>query len=91
MFMSPQPGVKLEVEPHELFFKEIDLLSSYSCGPDDTLETLALIQEGVFPTEKLVTHRFELDHALEACRLTALAKESLKVLVNVESRSPETL
>ena len=89
MFMSPQPGVKLEVEPHELFFKEIDLLSSYSCGPDDTVETLSLIREGVFPTEKFITHHFQLDQALEACRLTASAKESLKVLVNVENQPKE--
>lgn len=84
MFMAPQPGVMMEVEPNELFFKEIDLISSYSCGPDDTKETLALIREGAFPAEKLITHRYPLDEALAACRLTAEAKESLKVLVDVE-------
>jgi len=88
MFMAPQPGVMMEVEPNELFFKEIDLLSSYSCGPDDTEETLKLIREGVFPTEQFITHSFTLDKALEACRLTAQAQESLKVLVDVH---PEDL
>jgi L-iditol 2-dehydrogenase len=83
MFMAPQPGVMMEVEPNELFFKEIDLISSYSCGPDDTKETLSLIREGVFPVEKLISHEFPLDDALEACRLTAAAQDSLKVLVNV--------
>ena len=83
MFMAPQPGVMMEVEPNELFFKEIDLVSSYSCGPDDTKETLNLIRQGVFPVEKLISHEFPLDDALEACRLTAEAQESLKVLVNV--------
>ena len=85
MFMAPQPGVMMEVEPNELFFKEIDLISSYSCGPDDTRETLALINEGVFPADKLITHRFPLEESLAACRLTASAQESLKVLVDVES------
>lgn len=83
MFMSPQPGVKMEVEPNELFFKEIDLVSSYSCGPDDTRETLELLSQGVFPVDKLVSHQFPLEQALEACRLTAAAQESLKVLVKV--------
>jgi L-iditol 2-dehydrogenase len=83
MFMAPQPGVMMEVEPNELFFKEIDLVSSYSCGPDDTRETLALIRKGVFPTDALITHRFPLKDALEACRLTAAAGESLKVLVDL--------
>lgn len=84
MFMSPQPGVTMEVEPNDLFFKEIDLLSSYSCGPDDTRETLALLRKDVFDVERLITHRFPLDQALEACRLTAAARDSLKVLVDVE-------
>lgn len=84
MFMAPQPGVMMEVEPNELFFKEIDLVSSYSCGPDDTRETLALLRQGVFAVDKLITHRFPLDQALDACRLTAAAQESLKVLVDVE-------
>lgn len=87
MFMAPQPGVMMEVEPNELFFKEIDLISSYSCGPDDTRETMALIQQGVFPEDKLISHRFPLEKALEACRLTAAAGDSLKVLVDVAPSS----
>ena len=85
MFMAPEPGVMMEVEPNELFFKEIDLVSSYSCGPDDTRETLQLIREGVFPLDKFVSHQFPLEGALEACRLTAAAGDSLKVLVQVSS------
>ena len=73
----------MEVEPNELFFKEIDLVSSYSCGPDDTRETLALIRQGVFPADTLISHRFPLEKALEGCRLTAAAGESLKVLIDV--------
>ncbi len=84
MFMAPQPGVMMEVEPNDLFFREIDLISSYSCGPDDTRETLALLREGAFPTDKLVTHRLPMSETLEACRITAAAGDSLKVLVNVQ-------
>lgn len=83
MFMAPQPGVMMELEPHDLFFREVDLIGSYSCGPDDTRETLALLRQGVFPTDKLVTHRFPIEETLQACRLTAAAGDSLKVLVEV--------
>ncbi len=83
MFMAPQPGVMMQIEPNDLFFREVDLLSSYSCGPDDTLETLGLLRQGVFPAEKLVTHRLPLEDALQACRITAAAGDSLKVLVEV--------
>lgn len=83
MFMAPQPGVMMEVEPFDLFFREVDLISSYSCGPDDTRETLALLRAGAFPTEKLVTHRLSLEETLQACRITAAAGDSLKVLVEL--------
>lgn len=83
MFMAPQPGVTMSLEPYDLFFREVDLIGTYSCGPDDTRETLALIRQGVFPTSQLVTHRFALEKTLQACRLTAEAKDSLKVIVDV--------
>lgn len=83
MFMAPQPGVMMEVEPFDLFFREVDLISSYSCGPDDTKETLELIRQGVFPTEKFVTHRLPMEETLQACRITAAAGDSLKVLVEI--------
>lgn len=84
LFMGPAPGVKLELEPNHLFFNEISLVSSYSCGPDDTRDTLYLIREGILSSEDLVTHRFPLDETLCACRLTEKAGESLKVLVTLD-------
>jgi L-iditol 2-dehydrogenase len=81
LFMAPAPGVKLEIEPHQLFFNEISLVSSYSCGPDDTRETLELIRSGVLRADELITHRFPLADTLEACRLTARAQDSLKVVL----------
>ena len=83
MFMAPQPGVMMEVEPFDLFFREVDVIGSYSCGPDDTRETLALLREGVFPTDMLVTHRLPIEETLQACRITAAAGDSLKVLVEI--------
>ena len=83
MFMAPQPGVMMEIEPNDLFFREIDLISSYSCGPDDTRETMRLLQEGVFPSEDFISHHFTMEETLEACRLTAKAQESLKVMVDL--------
>lgn len=83
LFMGPEPGVKLELEPNHLFFNEISLVSSYSCGPDDTRDTLYLIREGILSSDDLVTHRFPLEQTLDACRLTEKAGESLKVLVTL--------
>ncbi|MEW6279253.1 MAG: alcohol dehydrogenase catalytic domain-containing protein [Candidatus Eremiobacterota bacterium] len=83
LFMGPAPDATLEVNPNHLFFQEISLVSSYSCGPDDTRETLKLLERGVLSAADLVTHRFPLEQTLEACRVTARAQDSLKVLVTL--------
>ncbi len=85
VFFTPSPpGRMLEVEPHHLYFNEIDLVSSYSCGPYDTREALALIERGIIRAADLVTHRFPLERAADAFLLTAQAGESLKVVVELE-------
>ncbi len=82
LFFTPTPpGAILEVEPHHLYFNEITLACSYSCGPHDTREALELIARGVIRAADLVTHRFPLSGAPEAFRITARGGESLKALV----------
>jgi L-iditol 2-dehydrogenase len=85
LFFTPSPpGQLLELEPHYLYFNEITLASSYSCGPLDTREALQLIERGVVRARDLVTHRFPLSRAAEAFRLTVRGGESLKALVVLE-------
>jgi L-iditol 2-dehydrogenase len=78
------PGDILQIEPNNLYFKEITIVQSYSCGPDDTREALRLISEGAVPVDKIITHKFPLKDAGEAFRLTAKAGESLKAVVVFE-------
>ncbi len=80
-FMGTPPEETLTVKPYHLYFNEIDLISSYSCGPDDTREALELIERGVITAEKLVTHRYSLDNTIGAFRKMAEAREVLKALV----------
>ena len=82
VFFTPAPDDEmLSINPYHLYFNEINLLSSYSCGPDDTAESLALIEAGVITAQKLVTHRFRLEKIREAMANTINARESLKTLV----------
>ena len=83
LFMAPEPGVTCALDVNYLFFNEISLVSSYSCGPVETRETLEILQRGLVRPEQLITHRFPLEETLEACRLTARAQESLKVVVDL--------
>jgi len=85
LFFTPaKPGEKLLIDPNDLYFKDINIISSYSCGPVETREALMLIEEGVVSAEKLVTHRFPIEKTAEAFRLTAEARDSLKVVITFE-------
>ncbi len=85
LFFTPaKPGEKLTIDPNYLYFNDINIVTSYSCGPAETAEALKLIEEGVIRAEKLVTHRFPIEKTAEAFRLVAEAKESLKVVITFE-------
>ncbi len=83
IFTPPKPEEVLQLKSNEIYFKDINIITSYSCGPDDTKEALNLISEGTVNARKLITHRFPLEQASGAFKLTAKAKDSLKVVVVV--------
>lgn len=86
LFFTPTPpGVPVEIEQHHLYFNEIDLRCSYSCGPYDTRAALDLIARGAIRGSDLITHRFPLDRVAAAFRLTAAGGESLKAIVQLEA------
>ncbi len=85
LFFTPTPpGETLKVNPNHLYFNEITIAQSYSCGPDDTREALKLLAKGIIPVREVITHRFPLSQAADAFRLTAKAGESLKVVVSFD-------
>jgi L-iditol 2-dehydrogenase len=81
LFTTSRPDDVLEVSPFRLYFEEISLVPSYSCGPSDTREALELLDRNVVPVEKLVTHRFKLDEVGSALKAAADVNRALKTLV----------
>ncbi len=82
LFFTPtKPEDVLQLKPNEIYFKDINIITSYSCGPDDTKEALNLILDGAVNTTRLITHKFPLEKVLDAFKLTAKTKDSLKVIV----------
>jgi L-iditol 2-dehydrogenase len=70
-FTPLPPGVLLSLPQSGLYFREVALLHSYSCGPDETRESLRLLSDGLLDVASLVTHRAGLAgvaHALERAR-----------------------
>jgi len=82
LFFTPsRPGELLTFNPNDLYFRDINIITSYSCGPGDTADALEIAEQGIVRADKLVTHRFPLEKTSEAFRLTAEAKDSLKSVI----------
>lgn len=80
IFTPPAPQARWQLPVHDLYFKDVRIVTSYSAGPDDTRAALALLQGGL-PVEPLFTHRLPLSETAQAYRLVREAKEALKVVV----------
>ena len=81
LFTPARPGESLTIDPNPIYFRDISLITSYSCGPADTRKALALIREGWVSAERLVTHTFPIEKTAEAFTLTSRASDSLKSIV----------
>ena len=81
LFTPAKPGERLTIDPNYLYFRDISIVTSYSCGPDDTRRALELIEEGTVTAERLVTHRFSIEETADAYRTVAQAWDSLKVII----------
>jgi len=81
LFTASKPEDLLPVQPYDLYFREIRLVPSYSCGPNDTRDALELIASGVVRASQVVTHEFPLAQIVEAYRTAADPHTALKTVV----------
>ncbi|MBI3767761.1 MAG: alcohol dehydrogenase catalytic domain-containing protein [Deltaproteobacteria bacterium] len=81
LFTASRPEERLSVQPYDLYFREIRLVPSYSCGPNDTRDALDLITRRVVTAAQVVTHEFPLAEIAQAYRTAADAGAALKTVV----------
>jgi L-iditol 2-dehydrogenase len=79
VFTPLPPDDRWAANVHDLFFREVSVVPSYSAGPHDTREALRLLSRGL-PVADLITHRLPLDRAAEGYHLLRSAR-ALKVVV----------
>jgi L-iditol 2-dehydrogenase len=79
-FTPTPPDAHWPLDVHDLFFREVTVVPTYSAGPNDTREALALIAGGL-PVASIITHRLPLDRAAEGYDLVRAAGPTLKVIV----------
>lgn len=88
LFSPAPPGEQITVEPHHLYFHEIRLIPSYSCGPLHTRKALGYIAAGVLRAADLVTHRYPFERVAEA--YAAMQRgDVLKATVHFTSKENE--
>jgi L-iditol 2-dehydrogenase len=82
ILFTPTPtGVTTALDLGELYFREISLVPSYSCGPDDTRAAYELLRTSKVGTGPLITHRFTLPEIQQAYDTARRGGPALKVLV----------
>ena len=80
IFTPLAPSERWPISVHDIFFKDINIVTSYSAGPNDTRQALQLLVEGL-PVKPLFTHRFSLDEVQQAFEMLKDIESSLKVVV----------
>ena len=81
VFTMAPPGEIWPVDLYELYFREIAVVPSYSCGPDDTREALAAIASRRIAVADLVSHRFAIADAVVAFARARDPEGSMKVVI----------
>jgi L-iditol 2-dehydrogenase len=80
LFTMAPPSEEWVVGLHDLYFREVSVVPSYSCGPGDTREALRLIADRRVSVADLVTQRFGIGAAVEAFSRAREPEGSMKVV-----------
>ena len=74
MFTPFEPGTPATIDSERLYFRDLTVTGSYSCGPADTRRSLELIAGGVVTAEKLGVTEIGLEDVPDAYRALAASR-----------------
>jgi L-iditol 2-dehydrogenase len=86
LFTPTATGVTTTLNLGELYFREVSLIPSYSCGPEDTGAAYNLLAEGEVNPMLLITHRFRLNQVQQAYDTAKRGASALKVVVTLAEK-----
>ncbi len=82
LFFAPtEPGVEILFPLFDLWNKQVKMVSTYAGAPRDIKEAIDLIRVKKVKVTDLITHRFPLRKAAKGFKLAALAKNSIKIII----------
>jgi L-iditol 2-dehydrogenase len=82
LFTPTATGVETSLDLGELYFREVSLVPSYSCGPADTRSAYELLRSGRVDPLPLITHRFALADVQQAYDTARGGGPAFKVIVS---------
>jgi L-iditol 2-dehydrogenase len=80
-FTPLDPDQPLRLPQSDLYFREVTLSHSYSCGPVETRQALGLLESGDVLVDGLVTHRGGLEEVAVALQRAAGKGGGLKTVI----------
>jgi len=80
-FAVPGPDKRITIPLNDFWTKEIQILTSYYCGPPDIVDALELIETGAIKVDDMITHRLPLKDITEGFQLVLEGRESIKVII----------
>ncbi|MGE3805510.1 MAG: alcohol dehydrogenase catalytic domain-containing protein [Gemmataceae bacterium] len=89
LFAPTSTGTLTELDLGELYFREVSLVPSYSCGPEETKLAHDWLKRGLVQPEPIITHRFDLDQVQAAYDTARRGGAALKVIVTFEQPQEE--
>lgn len=87
LFTPTAQGVHTSLDLGDLYFRDVSLIPSYSCGPEDTREAARLLRTAAVDPRPLVTHRFPLEQAQLAMDTARRGGDVIKVIVTMNAES----
>ncbi len=80
-FAVPGPDKQITVPLNDFWTQEIQILTSYYCGPPDIHDAIELIESGKISVDDLITHRLPLKDTTRGFQLVLDGTESIKVII----------
>lgn len=84
LFATPAPEEYLKFYVSEAFFKEMEVLLTYSANQNNTREALRLIASGMIDAKSYITHRFSLGELDKAIAQTIGRGQCLKCIIKID-------
>ncbi len=80
-FAVPEPQKQVTIPINDFWTKEIRILTSYYCGPDDITAAIEMLASKRILIDDLITHRLPLEDTAKGFKLVIEGRESIKVII----------